>query len=196
MKESRIIIFISSTSIVLIVILTLVLEKNLSEVYDFENLAANLCCGLLVGLITSICQYYVYRRKIINNIYNLYFDIYRTWYYSKENRFLFHYNIYNIYKKTMELNPKINDNLDEYHGLFKKEDKTYKKLNPDVTLNNSFKVKNVIKLFIRWFNEKQVDEIIKPYINEIEIILKDINPNRFEKDVKSMKKMHNFLWNK
>lgn len=196
MKESRIITFISIILIILIISLSLILEKNLPGIYDYQGIASNLCCGLVVGLVTSICQYFVYRRKIINNIYNLYFDIYRTWYNSSKNRFLWHYNIYDIYKKIMELNPKINDNLDEYHGLFRKKDRIYKKLNPDITLSKSYKAKNIIKLYLFWFNKKQVNEIIEPFINEVEIILKGINKKKFEKDVDAMKKMHNFLWDK
>ena len=96
----------------------------------------------------------------------------------------------------MELNPKINDNLDEYHGLFRKKDRIYKKLNPEITLSKSYKAKNIIKLYLFWFNKKQVNEIIEPFINEVEIILKGINKKKFEKDVDAMKKMHNFLWDK
>ena len=37
--------------------------------------------------------------------------------------FLFHYNSFSIYKKLIDLNPKIIEELDEYHGFFKKYDK-------------------------------------------------------------------------
>lgn len=94
---------------------------------DYMNIVTNLYCGIIVGLVTSIYQYYSSRRKIINSIYDAYFDVYRSYYYSKTKTFLWHYNSYSVYKKMIELNPKIIEALDEYHVLLKRHDSTYKK---------------------------------------------------------------------
>lgn len=131
MKESRIIIIISLLLMLIIPPVFWYLNIcGLMNGTDCFNIATNLYCGIVVGLITATCQFFVYKRKIINTVYGLYFDLYRTYYTSKNKRFLFHYNVINIYKKMIELNPKINEALDEYYGLFKAKDKMYKKMNP------------------------------------------------------------------
>ena len=152
-------------------------------------------CGIIVALITSICQYCSAKRKIINCIYSAYFDVYRSYYYSKNKSFLWHYNSYGVYKKMIELNPKIVEALDEYHGLFKKYDKTYRKLNPTIKFGNNYKAQNMIKSFLSWFNKKSFDDIFEPLMKEVENILININIKRFEKDKTEMIKMFNNVWN-
>ena len=49
----------------------------------------------------------------------------------------------------IELNPKIVETLDEYHGLFKKYDSTYKRLNPTIKLEENYKAKN---MYLNKFN--------------------------------------------
>lgn len=161
---------------------------------DYVNIATNLYCGIIVALITSICQYCSAKRKIINSIYSAYFDVYRSYYYSKNKSFLWHYNSYGVYKKMIELNPKIVEALDEYHGLFKKYDKTYRKLNPRIKFGNNYKAQNMIKSFLSWFNKKSFDGIFEPLMKEVENILININIKRFEKDKTEMIKMFNYVW--
>lgn len=75
---------------------------------------------------------------------------------QKTNHFLWHYNSYNVYKKILELNSKIVKALDEYHGLFKKYDRTYKKLNPNIKLEHSYKSQNIIKSFLLWLTKNHL----------------------------------------
>lgn len=164
------------------------------KLLDYVNIATNLYCGIIVALITSICQYCSAKRKIINSIYSAYFDVYRSYYYSKNKSFLWHYNSYGVYKKMIELNPKIVEALDEYHGLFKKYDKTYRKLNPTIKFGNNYKAQNMIKSFLSWFNKKSFDGIFEPLMKEVENILININIKRFEKDKTEMIKMFNYVW--
>lgn len=161
---------------------------------DYVNIATNLYCGIIVALITSICQYCSAKRKIINSIYSAYFDVYRSYYYSKNKSFLWHYNSYGVYKKMIELNPKIVEALDEYHGLFKKYDKTYRKLNPRIKFGNNYKAQNMIKSFLSLFNKKSFDGIFEPLMKEVENILININIKRYEKDRTEMIKMFNYVW--
>ena len=100
-----------------------------------------------------------------------------------------------VYKKMIELNPKIVEALDEYHGLFKKYDKTYRKLNPTIKFGNNYKAQNMIKSFLSWFNKKSFDDIFEPLMKEVENILININIKRFEKDKTEMIKMFNNVWN-
>lgn len=194
MKESRLII------IVLIILSIIVgpiafLANNFCFCYDWISFSTNIYCGIIVGLITSICQYWSAKRKIINNVYSLYFDIYRLYYYSKNKSFLGHYASYSVYKKIDELNPKINESLDEYCGFFRKYDKTYKKLNPRIQLYK-YKAKNIFKSLICWFNKNKFNYIFSPIMKEIEKILISIDKIRFLKDKEEMIKMFNYIWEK
>lgn len=123
-----------------------------------------------------------------------YFDVYRSYYYSSKRSFLWHYNSYSVYKKIIELNPKIGEALDEYHGLFRKYDKIYKQLNPSVDLSDNYKAKNVIKSCLLWFNKKSFKKVFEPFMEEIENILININRKRFEKDKMEMVRMYNYIW--
>ena len=195
MKESRLIILVSLCLFVLIrpiLHLLLLIRPNL---FDYSSVATNLYCGVIVGLITSICQYCISRRKVINDVYSAYFDLYRSYYYTINKPFLWHYNSYNVYKKIIELNPKIVEALDEYHGLFNKYDNTYKKLNPKIKLEDNYKATNLIKLFLLWINKKSFNVVFEPLMKEVENILISINEKRFEKDKVEMIKMFNYVWN-
>ena len=90
----------------------------LPNLIDYFGILTNIHCGIIVGLVTSICQYFVQKRKIINNVYSAYFDIYRSYYYSKNKPVLFHYNSFSIYKRFIYFILKIIEILDEYHGFF------------------------------------------------------------------------------
>lgn len=194
MKESRLMIIVSLCLFVLIGPVFYLFYLIYPSLLDYKSVATNLYCGIIVGLITSICQYCSSKRKIVNSIYNAYFDVFRTYYYSKNKSFLCHYNSYSVYKKIKELNPKIVETLDEYHGLFKKYDKTYKKLNPKIELGDNYKAPKMIKSFLYWFNKKAFNEMFEPLITEIKNILVSINEKRFEKDEAEMVRMFNYLW--
>ena len=192
MKESRLIIIFSIVLAIITMIMTILMNYIWPNSIDYIGVLTNIYCGIIVGLVTSICQYFVQKRKIINNVYSAYFDIYRSYYYSKNRPFLFHYNSFSIYKKLIDLNPKIIEALDEYHGFFKKHDKTYKKLNPTINLGDNYKVKKVVKSIFCWFNKKYFDSSVEPLVFEIEKILTTINNKRFEKDKEEMIKLYNY----
>ena len=194
MRESRLIIIVSLCLFILIGPVFYLFNLLFPNLIDYMNFATNLYCGIIVGLVTSLCQYYSLKRKIINIIYGTYFDVYRSYYYSKSKTFLWHYNSYSLYKKIIELNPNIVEALDEYHGLFKKYDSTYKKLNPTIKLGENYKAKNIIKSLFLWFNKKSFTSFFEPLMKEIENILLDINAKRFEKDKVEMIRMYNFMW--
>lgn len=194
MKESRLMIIVTLCLFILLGPFFYLFYLIHPKLLDYVNIATNLYCGIIVALITSICQYCSAKRKIINSIYSAYFDVYRSYYYSKNKSFLWHYNSYGVYKKMIELNPKIVEALDEYHGLFKKYDKTYRKLNPTIKFGNNYKAQNMIKSFLSWFNKKSFDGIFEPLMKEVENILININIKRFEKDKTEMIKMFNYVW--
>ncbi len=193
MKESRLIIIVLIILSIIVGPIAFLVNKFCFS-YDWINFSTNIYCGIVVGLITSICQYWSAKRKIINNVYSLYFDIYRLYYYSENKSFFGHYASYSMYKKISELNPKISESLDEYCGFFKKYDKTYKKLNPRIQLSDKYKAKNIFKSLIYWFNKKNFNYIFSPIMREIEKILIGIDKTRFLKDKEEMGKMFNYLW--
>lgn len=131
---------------------------------------------------------------MINNIYGLYFDFYRLYYYAKNKALLWHFDSYNLYKKMIELNPKIVSELNEYYGLLRKYDKTYKKLNPSIKLDGNYKAKTMIKSFIFWFNKKSFNSFFEPLMKETENILMNINRKKYEKDKTEMIRIFNYIW--
>ena len=193
MKEARIITICSILLGIISTIIAIFLYKIYPNLLDYIGVLTNIYCGIIVGLVTSICQYFIQKRKIINNVYSAYFDIYCSYYYSKNSPVLFHYNSFSIYKKLIDLNPKIIEALDEYHGFFKKYDKTYKKLNPTINLGDNYKIKKIVKSLFYWFNKKYFDSSIEPIILEIEKILITINKKRFKKDKEEMIKLYNYM---
>ena len=196
MKESRKIIMVVSFLFIIIGPSFYYLSIIYPNLFDYFNVATNIYCGLIVALITSVCQFCSSKRKIINNIYSYYFDVYRAYYNTKNKPFLWHYSSYTVYKKMMELNPKIIEALDDYQGFFRKHDKTYKKLNPIIKIEEGYKVHNVIKSLLLWFNKRSYYNFLDPFINNVEIILKDINKKRFEQDKYEMIRMNNIMWSK
>lgn len=195
MKESRIItIILIIMGIILIPLLFILqmcgVEKDLSV-----NIITNMECGVIVGLVTAICQYYTAKRKIINTVYGLYFDLYRTYYVAKNRTLLYHYDAISIFKKLTELSPKINEALGEYHGFLKTKDSMYKKMDPQIKMGEGYKTKNIIKTLFWWFNKKSFNKTIEPLIKDIEKILIDIDKEKFEKDKQQMVNTINFMWN-
>lgn len=194
MKESKVIIIVLIALMIIIHPAILILKFTVPDIIDFSGVETNLYCGIIVGLITSICQYYVARRKIVTAVYNAYFDIYKSYFYSKNNIFLGHYNSYDLLKKLIELNPKIIEALDEYDGLFKKYDKTYKKLNPKVNIIENYKLKHLKKAIFKCFNKKEFYLYFEPLMKNIEDILTNINKDRFKKDQDNMIRMYNYIF--
>ena len=122
MKESRIIIIISIVMLVALIPLLYILQLcGISSELSI-NIITNLGCGIIVGLVTAICQYFMAKRRIINAVYGLYFELYTTYYTVKNKEFLHHINILAFFNKLTELSSKIKDSLSEYHGFFKKND--------------------------------------------------------------------------
>ena len=135
------------------------------------------------------------KRRIINTVYSLYFELYTTYYSVKNKEFFHHINTIALFKKLTELSAEIKNTLSEYHGFFKEKDSMYTKINPQINMGENYKAEKIIKTIIKWFNEKAFDESVEPFINEVENILKNIDEKRFEEDKAQMTKMFNYIWN-
>ena len=194
MKESRKISIVLILLLIVVLIIRVILNVLNVTYFDYQNIAINLCCGIVVGLVTSICQYYVAKRRIINQVYNSYFEIYRCYFNVKSKPFLKRYDSLRLYKKFVDVFPTISDSLDEYYGIFKKKDKTYMKLNPNVNLEKVIKAKNLNKSVFSLFNKKSFNAVFNPIIDEIEKILININEKRFLQDKIQMERLYRQLW--
>ena len=194
MKESRMLIIASMCFFIVISFTLYICNKVFPGIIDYASVATNFYCAIIVALITSICQFYSARNRVVNRIYNSYFSIYKAHYYSKNKPILGHYNSMNVYKKVIEENYRINEALDEYHGMFRKHDKLYKKINFNVELGEHYTAKKVKKTISKWLNKEYYDDVVGNLIIEVEKILNNINRKRFEKDKEKMIKMYNYAW--
>ena len=194
MKESRIIIIISIVMLIALIPMLYFLQLFGINQELSINIITNLECGVIVGLVTAICQYFMAKRRIINAVYGLYFELYTTYYTVRNKEFLHHINTLAFFNKLTELSSKIKDSLSEYHGFFKKNDSIYMIMNPQINMGENYKAEKMIKTLVKWFNEKSVDKSIEPFINEVENILKNIDKERFEEDKKQMINMFNYIW--
>ena len=192
MKEAR---FISWVLIILFIIF-LILDCILYH-YSLSfgvDIISNIICGLLVGFITSLCQYFVCKNNIKYGVYNLYYDIFYTYYSIRKNKKFFHYDSLGFYKKIADNNVKISSLLEEYHGFFKKEDKLYKTLNPNIEYKGLGKIMK--KSIFSWINVDSFYEGTVPIISAVESVLRLINNEKFEKDYKKSIVISEELFNK
>lgn len=196
MKESRYVIIVTLFVSVISTITACLIQHFIKPSFDYINFILNFYFAVVVVLITSFCHYFIAKRKIINSIYNAYFDVYKAYYYSKNSVFLFHYNSFNVYNKMIDMNKKITESLDEYYGFFRKHDSTYKKLNPAIKFDEHYKAKNLKKSLYFWFNKKSFSKFYDPLMANFEIVPIGINKKMFEKDKLEMIKTHKFLWGK
>ena len=189
MKESRNIIVVLT---LILIVLLIILPFCNGELFNFIS---NLICGVIVGLVTSICQYATSKRKIVDRVYALYFDFYSTYYYTKKRKILRHYETRALFNKMAELSSKLNENLDEYHALFKKKDFIYMRINPSMNLWDGCKTKNVIKAKYKFFNDKYFEDTIEPLMKKVQEILICINAERFKKDDYELIKTFDYIDN-
>lgn len=194
MKESRIIIIISMIIMVVLIPMLYLLQLFGISQELIINIITNLECGVIVGLVTAICQYFMAKRRIINTVYGLYFELYTTYYTVRNKEFLHHINTIAFFNKLTEISSKIKDSLSEYHGFFKRNDSMYMIMNPQINMGENYKAEKMIRTLVKWFNEKSVDKSIEPFIKEIENILKNIDEKRFNEDKEQMVKMFNYIW--
>lgn len=194
MKESRVIIIILTIMGIILIPFGFLLKLLGLDGELCINIITNLECGVIVGLVTAICQYFMAKRRIINTVYSLYFELYTTYYSVKNKEFFHHINTIALFKKLTELSTEIKNTLSEYHGFFKEKDSMYTKINPQINMGENYKAEKIIKTIIKWFNEKAFDESIEPFINEVENILKVIDEKRFKEDKEQMIKMFNYIW--
>ena len=196
MKEARFLTIVFSVVFVLLGPILYVVYCIKPDLIDYMNIGTNLYCGVIVALITSICQYCASKKRIVNTIYNAYFDLYRTFYYVKSNPNLGHYNSLNMSNKLAEIGAKISESVDEYHGFWKKQDKLYKKINqPSGLENTNFSLDIIIKSLRKWFNKESFHDGFEPLVSMAEEILNNINKKRFEIDKENMINIFNILLN-
>ena len=63
MKESRLIIIFSMALAIITTIIAILMHCVWPNLIDYIGILTNIHCGIIVGLVTSICQYFVQKRK-------------------------------------------------------------------------------------------------------------------------------------
>ena len=191
MKEAKVVTIVST--ILLIILMPLGAYYYFASEFIY-NILISIITGIVVTIITSLCQYFVMKEKIKNNIFNCYFDMYKVIYVSKHKKVLFHYPVLNIYKKLLVFSDELSKNLSEYSSFYPTaRNKLYKKLNPTLNPNfDKFNIKNLSKLILP-LNSKRFKELIIPMQETLEKILREINVKKFEKELMEYKKIYKVL---
>ena len=191
MKEAKVVTIVST--ILLIILMPLGAYYYFASEFIY-NILISIITGIVVTIITSLCQYFVMKEKIKNNIFNCYFDMYKAIYVSKHKKVLFHYPVLNIYKKLLVFSDELSKNLSEYSSFYPTaRNKLYKKLNPTLNPNfDKFDIKNLSKLILP-LNSKRFKELIIPMQETLEKILREINVKKFEKELMEYKKIYKVL---
>ena len=191
MKEAKVVTIVST--ILLIILMPLGAYYYFASEFIY-NILISVITGIVVTIITSLCQYFVMKEKIKNNIFNCYFDMYKAIYVSKHKKVLFHYPVLNIYKKLLVFSDELSKNLSEYSSFYPTaRNKLYKKLNPTLNPNfDKFNIKNLSKLILP-LNSKRFKELIIPMQETLEKILREINVKKFEKELMEYKKIYKVL---
>lgn len=178
-------------------ILIILLPISIYTYYISElvyNILISIITGLVVSICTALCQYFVNKNKVKTNVFNCYFDIYKEIYIAEHKKILFHYNVLNIYKKSINFSVELSKNVSEYSGFVSnKKSKLYKRLNPTVYPNyDVFNIRNFTKLCFP-FNSKLFNELIIPIKGELEKVLRKIDSKKFDKNLKEFIVIYNNL---
>lgn len=191
MKEAKVVTIVST--ILLIILMPLGAYYYFASEFIY-NILISIITGIVVTIITSLCQYFIMKEKIKNNIFNCYFDMYKAIYVSKHKKVLFHYPVLNIYKRLLVFSDELSKNLSEYSSFYPTaRNKLYKKLNPTLNPNfDKFNIKNLSKLILP-LNSKRFKELIIPMQETLEKILREINVKKFEKELMEYKKIYKVL---
>lgn len=187
MKESKVIVIVSSIISLLSIPILMYAYKNNELIYD---IAFSIFTGLIISVITCSCQYFVAKQRIKNNIFGAYFELYKAIYMSEKQKKFCHYSVRNIYNKSIIMANDLSKNLSDYSAFIpQKYDRMYKKINPAAKIDFSvFNIKNFIKLFLP-FNEKRFEKLMFPVKDKIEQILVGIDKKKFEKDFNDFKEL-------
>ena len=68
MRESRLIIIFSIVLAIITTVINILMNYMWPNLIDYFGILTNIHYGIIVGLVTSICQYFVQKRKIINMV--------------------------------------------------------------------------------------------------------------------------------
>lgn len=187
LKESKVITIVCTITLIALLPILIYFYYVSELIY---NILISITTGLVVSIITALCQYFVIKSKIKNNIFNCYFDMYKTIYVVEQKKSIFHYNVLSIYKKSMTFLDDLTKNISEYSGFVNnKKNRLYKKMNPSINPNyDDFNIKNFIKLFLP-FNYKRFNKMVIPIQKKLEEILRNIDSKKFDKSFNEYKKI-------
>lgn len=192
MKEAKIIIIVLTIVLILLFPFLFFSFKNIEWLY---NILISIITGVVVSLITVICQYFVAKNRIKNNIFNCYFDFYKLICVAENQKILFRYPISSLCKKLPEISIDLSRNLSEYSSFVpNKKDKFYRKLNPLIMIDSKkFNRNNALKLIFFPCNVGKFKELMIPTKKRLEEILTDLNSKKFEREFREYEKVSSTL---
>lgn len=176
MKESKIIII----SLYIFTLVITIIFHSLGAFSDLNGIAFNILCnlysGILIGLITSYCTYFIEKKKIINDVYNCFWNLYVNLSNEIGSSNLNYVNTKTFNDMFISDTLKLNNLLDNYSAFIpKKYDKYIKIINPKM---NNIKFDNIFTA------EGITVEFLKQLLLEIEEMLVLINSKKFFKNRK------------
>ena len=150
--------------------------------------------GLILTFLTSICQYYINKKRIVNNVFSCYFEFFKCIELSEKKKKIMHYEVYNIYKQLNVFSNKLSKNLAEFSGFIPNcRNPLYKKMNRVFEFDAKvFNLKNIFKL-IYPDNRERFEKIVLPFKEHIKNILCDMDSKRFKKEYESFIRINKTL---
>ena len=106
--------------------------------------------GLILSFLTILCQYFIYRHQIKNDVFQCYFNFYKSIELSCLKCRVNYYEVLRIYKKLKIFSNELNDLLSKFSGFIpNNKNKLYKRLNRSPILSyDNFNVKSIYKLIL------------------------------------------------
>ena len=193
MKTSRDIMIVSFLLMILVAVISAILIIIGLDFNNVFNLSSNIFCGLIVTFITSVCEFQSAKTEFICEMYDYYYDLYMSFYFTVKGMKNNHYDVEKIHKKLVNPSFKINSILSKYYGIFKKKDKTYKMLNPGFEEIHAFSFDEINKCINKKNNVEIFTDKIVPFFMDIDNILRRIDEKRFIKDLEVSATVYSFL---
>lgn len=150
--------------------------------------------GLILSFLTFLCQYFIYRHQIKNDIFQCYFNFYKSIELSCLKCNGSHYEVLNIYNELKIFSNELNYLLSKFSGFVpNNKNKLYKRLNRSPILNyDSFNVNSICKLILP-NNKTRFEEVVIPLKDHIQSILVDLDKLRFNKEYEEFVRINKLL---
>lgn len=194
MKESKILTIVYSL-LLLIMIIFLVVGKDFADRY--YDIIISIITGLIVGVITTVSQYFISKTRMKSEIFNLYYDYYRFIINLNSSKICnFHSFVIPIYFKTKDVYDKLSVILSDYSGFIsQKRNKFYLMVDPKIQIDNRIINRKIVLKLLLPINKKKYDKIFVPLCKKLRETLLKINKKKFNELEKFNEEFIKKIWN-